>query len=164
MQEVLLIVRGGTFMKTKKIIVGLLLVCVLVAGALTLAACGDLTQEGEKLVNIIIVDAEGEVVFSRFLHLTEELFLVGILNDFQGVGFDITGGFINLIIVNGVSLGTGAEEWIGVFSSSEEETLSMPEWGTITIESTTYSATAVGINEMPLRAGYTYVFAVQEGW
>jgi hypothetical protein len=146
-------------MKIKKVVVALLLVCTLVVGAFALSACiGNLTEQGEKTVTIIIVDAEGEVLFLQN-HTTDELYLVGILNDFAGVGFNQTNGFVNYVIVNGEILGAGADEWVLMYSSSTDPLVSEPSWGSIVVNDVTYDATAFGVNQMPLRDGYTYVFA-----
>ena len=149
-----------------KKILRLLLTCILML-TLTLAftACIP-TEEGEKTITIIIVNPDG--TGTSYTEITDSLHLGEALDEMLAEE-DITlvtesslyGRFIKSI----GSLNPESNQWINIHSDETDPTLVSEdgEWSPIIVyNDVTYKMTLLGLDDMPIYDGRTYVFSISE--
>lgn len=146
----------------KILLTAMIIITLLLTFALT--ACEPPVEAGEKIISVIILNADNTATV--FTERTDSLYLGQVLDEMVAEG-DITmeaedGGFGRFIgAIAGIVADTeNFTTWIGVYTDETDVTLLMTEFS-ITYQDKTYYGTGYGIDTMPIYSGRTYIFCLQ---
>jgi hypothetical protein len=139
-----------------------LTVLLLVLVALTaLFACDPPVEEGEKSLTIIMLKSDGTAdVYSEN---TDSQYLGEVIDEMLAEGDIILESedtqYGRKILKIGCLI-PGENQWIFIYSDETDPTLVSDEWGTAVYDGKTYKSTTLGLDDMPVYDGRTYVFSI----
>ena len=70
----------------------------------------------------------------------------------------VVGGYAMIVTINDRTADAAKQEYWFIYSDDEE--YSNEEWGTFDLNGKTYKSTTLGITDLPIKAGKTYVFMI----
>ena len=138
---------------TKKIILTILALALVVTAVLGMVACSKPVQmrETEILITLdksIMSDIEGKTLKDYLDLLQEKKYLT----------YEATGGM--LFTINERKADSTKGEWWLIYTDDEEH--SNEGWGTYQVEEKTYKSSTLGYESLPLKDGATYVFVISK--
>jgi hypothetical protein len=141
---------------------GILITLIAVSLLITLPSCEPPTEEGEKSVTMIIISDSGANVFPE---KTDSLYLGEVLDEMVTEGdIAMTAGgtagnrFISKIGALEVDP-SDQTRFICIYTDEDDVTLVFKDYS-ITYENKSYYSAALGMDQMPLHDGKTYVFKI----
>jgi hypothetical protein len=166
-------------MKLKKILIALLLIAVLLAGALSMAACQDNLPDNSSGVTItlIILDLDETELFNEEL-LTKKSSLYEVFNEFENLQISQTSSFLGAYIT-AISIGTieendygsyfsesmrlesgyenGSYKYIALYHNINVASLKDAYVDNLTYQGSEYYYSAKGASKLPLNDGAVYL-------
>ena len=138
---------------TKKVLLTVLALSLVVAAVLGMVACSKPVQmrETEILITLdksIMSDIEGKTLKDYLDLLQEKEYLT----------YEATAGM--LYTLNDRKADSTAGEWWLIYTDDADH--SNEDWGKYTVEDKTYYSSTLGYESLPLKEGATYVFVISK--
>ena len=139
---------------TKKIVLAVVVLALLLTAALGMVACNKNPVQLKDTAVIVPLD-------SKVMSDIEGKHLIDYLNVLQDKGYltyNAPGGFIDTI--NDLKADASQNEYWFIYT--DDEANANADWGTYDLDGKTLGSAMYGITDLPLKEGATYVFVVSK--